>query len=118
MQVKWLDKTEPRLMDQQYVWHRKGKAKKENNAFPTVKHGRDCGVMDSLKYQVILKKNVMPSVYEDFLARQSSWAHVQVNQSSVQKIFLECCLALKKNQGPHRNHEYYWAGSFCTRGKG
>ncbi|KAL0155598.1 hypothetical protein M9458_049861, partial [Cirrhinus mrigala] len=82
--VLWTDETKLELfghMDQRYVWRAKGQAYGQKKTIPTVKHGGgsimmwgcfpaagtgnlDCvpGIMDSQKYQVILKKNVMPSI--------------------------------------------------------
>ena len=84
--VLWSDETKLELfgpMDQRYVWRKKNEAYAEKNTLPRMKHGggsvmfwgcfaasgtgnlqRVEGTMDSVKYQEILGKNVMPSVMQ------------------------------------------------------
>src|SRR4029434_5710554 len=83
-------------MDQRYVWRKKNEAYAEKNTLPTVKNGggsvvlwgcfaasgtgnlqRAEGTMDSVKYQEILGKNVMPSVMKLKLGRH--WTFQQDN---------------------------------------
>lgn len=115
--VLWTDGTKLELfghMEQRYVWRVKDEAYDQTNTIPTVKHGggslmmRGCfsaagtvnlrgpGIMDSQRYQAILKRNITTSVDKfkhrwslDFPARQWSQAHLQVNQSFVEKKILE-----------------------------
>lgn len=97
--VLWTDETKLELfghMDQRYVWRAQGQAYDQKNTIPTVKHGGGSlmmwgcfsaagtgnldhvpGIMDSQKYQVILKKNVMPSV--DKLNLGDHWIFQQDN---------------------------------------
>lgn len=97
--VLWTDETKLELfgpMDQRYVWRRKKEAYKEKNTLPTVKHGggsvmlwgcfastgtgnlqRIEGIMDSVRYQDILAKNVNPSVKKLKLGRH--WTFQQDN---------------------------------------
>ena len=97
--VLWTDETKLELfgpMDQRYVWRRKNEAYEEKNTLPTVKHGggsvmlwgcfasngtgnlhRVEGIMDSVKYQDILAKNVTLSVKKLKLGRH--WTFQQDN---------------------------------------
>ena len=97
--VLWTDETKLELfghMDQRYVWRAKGQAHDQRNTISTVKHGggslmmwgcfsaagtgnldRVPGIMDSQKYQAILKRNVMPSV--DKLNLGDHWTFQQDN---------------------------------------
>lgn len=97
--VLWTDETKLELfghMDQRYVWRKKNEAYAEKNTLPTVKHGggsvmlwgcfaasgtgklqRVEGIMNSIKYQDILQKNVMPSVRQLKLGRR--WTLQQDN---------------------------------------
>ena len=97
--VLWTDETKLELfghMDQRYVWRAKGQAYDQRNTISTVKHGggslmmwgcfsaagtgnldRVPGIMDSQKYQAILKRNVMPSV--DKLNLGDHWTFQQDN---------------------------------------
>ena len=116
--VLWTDETKLELfgrMDQRYVWRVKGQAYDQKNTIPIVQHGGwskmmlGCfsaagtsnlycvhGIMDSQKYQAILKRNVIPSV--DKLNLGDHWTfqqdndpkqNLQVHQSLVEKKILE-----------------------------
>ena len=97
--VLWTDETKLELfghMDQRYIWRKKNEAYAEKNTIPTVKHGGGSlmfwgcfsssgtgqlckvdGIMNSLKYQDILQRTVMPSVKKLKLGRQ--WTFQQDN---------------------------------------
>ncbi|KAL0152022.1 hypothetical protein M9458_052667 [Cirrhinus mrigala] len=77
--VLWTDETKLELfghMDQRYVWRAKGQAYDQKNTIPT-ELAILPGIMDSQKYQFILKKNVMPSV--DKLNLGDHWIFQQDN---------------------------------------
>ncbi len=104
--VLWSDETKLDLfgpMDQGYVRHKKGKAY-VNNTIP-VKHGggsvllwgcfaaAGTGIMDSLKYQAILKKNVMPAVHELQTGNRRTFQHnndPKVKSKSTKAWFRNC----------------------------
>lgn len=154
--VLWTDETKLELfghMDQRYVWHAKGQAYDQKNTIPTVKHWGGSlmmwgcfsaagtvnlycvpGIMDSQKYKVILKKNLMPSV--DKLNLVDHWIFQHDNDPKHTFKSTKSRLGKRSWTGFKSNWKYlmgfeegscsteavkhHWARGFCTwrMGKG